>query len=135
MRKDKVQSSSRSINDVSTWRSMSARAASVSRFEINEPIISKFSESSADDEQKQLSPAPLHSSYSSDTLQKTLKDILNPERIAALEACDVKPIPYDSYSFSSYIFSLKGRNLSMILPPLLALLFWGLGWQLKLLTY
>lgn len=133
MRKDKVQSSSRSINDVSTWRSMSARAASVSRFEISNEPTSKFSESSEDEEQKQLSPAPLHSSYSSDTLQKTLQDILNPERIAALEACDVKPIPYDSYSFSSYIFSLKGRNLSMILPPLIALLLWGLGWQLLFL--
>ena len=120
------------VNDVSTWRTMSARSASVSRFGGDGDLkISETSEQSNDSEEKQqLSPSPLYTSYSSDTLQKTLQDILNPARIAALEACDVRPVPYNTYSFTSYIFSLKGRNLSMIISPLLALLLWGLGWQL-----
>jgi len=133
MRKVKEQPSSWSINDVSTWRSMPAKSASVARFE-NIDEVSKVSDSSEQSKDEQLSPTQLYSSlqdgHSSDTLKKTLQDILNPARIAALEACDVQPVPYDSYSFSSYIFTLKGRNLSMILSPLLALLLWGLGWQL-----
>ncbi|KAL7426002.1 hypothetical protein ACHAXM_000261 [Skeletonema potamos] len=122
------------INDASTWRSLSARSASVSRFDTTVEDVSNTSESSAQaddsEEKKQFSPSPLYTSYSSDTLQKTLQDILNPARIAALEACDVQPVPYDTYSFSSYIFSLRGRNFSMIITPLLVLLLWGLGWQL-----
>jgi ABC-type multidrug transport system fused ATPase/permease subunit len=109
------------MNKVSTWRSMPA-------FE----DISKILESSeqSNETEKHLSPSPLYTSHSSDTLQKTLEDILNPARIAALEACDVQPVPYNTHSFSSYIFSLRGRNFSMIISPLLALLLWGLGWQL-----
>ncbi len=114
---------------------MSEKRASESKFEhIDE--VSKISDSETseqsknDSEQKQLAPVPMHSSHPSDALQQTLQDILNPARIAALEACDVKPIPYNPYSISSYIFSLKGRNFPMIVPPLLALLLWGLGWQL-----
>ncbi len=137
MRKFKVKSSSSvPIDDISTWRRLSQRAASASKFE-NIDELSKISSSETSEQtnndseqQKKQAPVPMLSSHSSDTLQQTLQDILNPLRIAALEACDVKPIPYNPYSISSYIFSLKGRNLSMMLPPLIALLFWGLGWQL-----
>ena len=62
--------------------------------------------------------------------ERTLKDILNPSRLAALDAVDVSPIPYNTYSFFSYIFSIKGRNLPMLVVPLISLFLWGLGWRL-----
>ena len=37
---------------------------------------------------------------------------------------------YTAYSFFSYITSIHGRNLPMLITPLLALFLWGLGWQL-----
>ena len=118
---------SQSLNDISTWKSMSSRAASQAKLLFD---VSKDSEHSDDAEEIQPSPSPLHTSYSSDILQKTLLDILSPARIAALEACDVKPVPYNAHSFFSYIFTFQGRNFSMTVHPLLALLLWGLGWQL-----
>lgn len=82
------------------------------------------------DNEQPLLPKPLHSSCSSDILSRTLQDILSPERIAALEAADVNAVPYNPRSFFSYIFTFRGRNFSMTVYPLLALLLWGVGWQL-----
>lgn len=56
--------------------------------------------------------------------------ILSPSRLAGLDAADVAPIEYNTYSFFSRIFSMRGRNLSMLVAPLLMLLIWGLGWLL-----
>ena len=73
--------------------------------------------------------------YDNDTevdsvFERTLRDILNPSRLAALDAVDVSPIPYNTYSFFSYILSVKGRNLPMLVVPLISLFLWGLGWRL-----
>jgi len=62
--------------------------------------------------------------------QTTLQAILSPSRLAALDAVDVAPIPYNSYSFFSYIMSIHGRNFPMLISPLLALFLFGLGWQI-----
>ena len=62
--------------------------------------------------------------------QKAVKDILNPSRLAALDAVDAAPIPYDTYSFFSYILTIRGRNFPMMIAPLVTLFIWGLGWQL-----
>lgn len=74
------------------------------------------------------------SSKSSDdegnTYQQTLDAILSPSRLAGLDAADVAPIFYNSYSFFSHIGSVHGRNFRMLVTPLLMLLCWSLGWQL-----
>lgn len=62
--------------------------------------------------------------------RRTIDAILSPSRLAGLDAADVAPIPYDTYSFFSHILSLRGRNFSMLFSPLLLLLCWGAGWQL-----
>lgn len=63
-------------------------------------------------------------------LQQTLHAILNPARLAALNAVDVAPVNYNRNSFFSHIFSIRGRNFSMMIAPLFALLLWGIAWQL-----
>ena len=121
---------SHSLDGISIWRSITDREASQSRVlsDISKDVVG-LPEHDNDNEQPLL-PKPLHSSCSSDILSRTLRDILSPERIAALEACDVKAVPYNPRSFFSYIFTFRGRNFSMTVYPLLALLLWGVGWQL-----
>lgn len=60
---------------------------------------------------------------------RTLQTLLSPMRLAALEV-DVTPVTYNSYSFFSKILSIRGRNFSMLVTPLISLFFWGLGWLL-----
>lgn len=88
---------------------------------------------------KNASLARLDSDYDSDlslnnddasTFQRTMEAILSPNRLAALAAVDVDPIQYATYSFFSCILSVHGRNLPMLITPLLSLLLWGIGWQL-----
>jgi len=74
-----------------------------------------------------LSPA---SENKQSIYQTTIDAILSPSRLSELTAADVDPILYDAYSFYSRIWSIHGRNLSMLMMPLLILLLWGLGWQL-----
>jgi hypothetical protein len=121
---------SHSLDGISIWRSMTNREASQSRVlsDISKDVVG-LPEHDNDNEQPLL-PKPLHSSCSSDILSRTLQDILSPERIAALEACDVNAVKYNPHSFFSYIFTFRGRNFSMTVYPLLALLLWGIGWQL-----
>ncbi|KAL7526119.1 hypothetical protein ACHAXR_002380 [Thalassiosira sp. AJA248-18] len=94
----------------STWANMSERRASLARLD---------------------SDASTSSQHEGSIFQTTLQDILNPSRLAALDAVDVAPVPYKTYSFFSYIMSIHGRNFPMLIAPLLALLLWGLGWQLS----
>ncbi|KAL7470321.1 hypothetical protein ACHAXS_010549 [Conticribra weissflogii] len=68
-------------------------------------------------------------SSSSPLVQSTLAALLNPARLAALEACDVAPIPYQPYDFFSHMLTFHGRNFSMIAAPLFLLFLWGLLWQ------
>lgn len=70
------------------------------------------------------------SANKSNTYQGTLDAILSPSRLAGLDAADVAPIVYNTYSFFSRIWSLRGRNLSMLVAPLGMLLLWGVGWQM-----
>ena len=116
------------VNAVSTWQSMSARRASLSTFDELPNLPDQLTDGGS--EEHQLLPSPFYTLYSSDTLQATLRDILNPARIAALEACDVRPIPYNPDSLFSNIFTLQGRNFSMTIVPLFVLLLWGVGWEL-----
>lgn len=62
------------------------------------------------------------------TYEKTLQAILCPKRLNALSSSDVPPIPYNRYSFFSYLVSIHGRNFSMLVTPLILLFLWGLGW-------
>ena len=64
------------------------------------------------------------------TYERTLQAILGPSRLASLASFDADPIPYNTYSYFSYIYVLRGRNLPMMIMPLITLFFWGLGWQL-----
>ncbi|KAL7511938.1 hypothetical protein ACHAXN_010042 [Cyclotella atomus] len=102
-------SSTNSLSKRSTWRDMSERRASRARFD-SSSSTSSLNEGSA--------------------FQRTIDAILSPSRLAGLDAADVAPIPYDTYSFFSHILSVRGRNLSMVFSPLLLLLCWGVGWQL-----
>ena len=62
------------------------------------------------------------------TYEKTLQSILCPTRLHALNSTDVPPISYNRYSFFSYLVSIHGRNLSMLVAPLTLLFLWGLAW-------
>ena len=62
--------------------------------------------------------------------QRTLDAILSEPRLAALGAVDVAPCSYNTYSFFSSIWSIRGRNFNMLIAPLIILLVWGVGWQL-----
>jgi hypothetical protein len=62
--------------------------------------------------------------------RRTMKAILCPLRLAALEAADVAPVAYNNYSFFSKITTIRGRNFPMLVAPLVSLFFWGLCWQL-----
>jgi hypothetical protein len=62
--------------------------------------------------------------------ERTAQAILSPLRLAALEAADVKPVTYNKYSFFADILVIRGRNITMLVAPLLSLFLWGLGWQL-----
>jgi hypothetical protein len=62
--------------------------------------------------------------------ERTMKSLLCPLRLTALEAADAAPITYDKYSFFSDILVIRGRNLKMLIAPLASLFLWGLGWQL-----
>ncbi|KAG7343151.1 bestrophin, RFP-TM, chloride channel [Nitzschia inconspicua] len=61
------------------------------------------------------------------------EDLLDPDRIAALQECDQQLLSYDSKSFW-LIFRLRGRNFGMITLPLTTLLLWDMFWGLLLLT-
>lgn len=60
--------------------------------------------------------------------------LLDPDRISALQECDQRLLSYDPESFW-LVFRLRGRNFSMIVLPLLALVLWDVFWGLLLLTY
>ncbi len=60
----------------------------------------------------------------------TMKALLCPFRLAALEAADVKPVTYKKYSFFADILTIRGRNLAMLVAPLVSLFLWDVGWQL-----
>jgi len=62
------------------------------------------------------------------TYDKTLQAILCPTRLNALNSSDIPPVPYNTYSFTSYILSIHGRNFSMLALPLLYFFLWGLLW-------
>ncbi len=62
------------------------------------------------------------------TYEKTLQSILCPTRLHALSSTDVPPIPYNRYSFFSYLVSIHGRNFSMLVAPIMLLFLWGLAW-------
>ena len=94
----------------STWMNVTRDNASISRLDSNV----EYDNDTEDDP----------------VFERTLKDILNPSRLAALNAVDAQPIPYNTYSFFSYILSIKGRNLPMLVVPLISLFLWGLGWRL-----
>ncbi len=70
---------------------------------------------------------PQHDEYA-DSYEQTLQSILCPSRLHALGSSDVLPIPYNTYSFFSYIATIHGRNFSMLVAPLVLLFLWGLGW-------
>ncbi|KAL7539547.1 hypothetical protein ACHAWF_006441 [Thalassiosira exigua] len=109
LRRESPSSTTRELSRRSTWDNMSARRASLARLDSCSSMASP-----------QEVPA----------LQATLDAVLGPARLAALEAVDVPSVPYDTYSFFSYLFSIRGRNFPMLVAPLLLLLSWGLGWQL-----
>jgi len=103
------------LSNISTWTKITPREASMACFdtsstnennaaEIDNEIVSEF--------------------------QRTIQAILSPIRLAALDAVDVVPVSYNSYSFFSKIISIRGRNFSMLVSPLIALFVWGLSWQL-----
>ena len=102
-------SSTKDLSKKATWANMSDRRASLARLD--------SSSSTSSQSEGQI-------------FQTTLQAILSPSRLAALDAVDVAPIPYNSYSFFSYIMSIHGRNFPMLISPLLALFLFGLGWQL-----
>jgi hypothetical protein len=62
--------------------------------------------------------------------ERTMKSLLCPFRLTALEAADATPVTYDKYSFFADILVIRGRNLKMLIAPLASLFLWGLGWQL-----
>ena len=95
----------------STWMNITKVNASISRLDSN----GEYDNSDIEDDS---------------VFERTLKDLLNPSRLHALDAVDVSPIPYNTYSFFSYILSVKGRNLPMLVVPLISLFLWGLGWRL-----
>jgi hypothetical protein len=76
---------------------------------------------------KATTSLPQHDEYT-DSYERTLQSILCPSRLHALDSSDVPPIPYNTYSFFSYIATIHGRNFSMLLAPLVLLFLWGLGW-------
>mmetsp|Transcript_38309 Transcript_38309/g.92396 ORF Transcript_38309/g.92396 Transcript_38309/m.92396 type:complete len:478 (+) Transcript_38309:290-1723(+) len=105
-----LDSSTKSLTRRATWVNMSDRRASLARLDSN------YSSTTSQDD--------------GDVLQNTLRSILSPARLAALDSVDVAPVPYNSYSFFSHIMSIHGRNLPMLITPLLSLFLWGLAWQL-----
>ena len=92
---------------------MSARNASLGR-------LDSYSSTSSDNEGHDVDS----------TIKRSLDAIMNPSRLAGLDAADVDPISYNTYSFFSRLWSIRGRNFSMLIAPLLMLLLWGLGWQI-----
>eukprot|EP00571_Detonula_confervacea_P015979 CAMPEP_0172306774 /NCGR_PEP_ID=MMETSP1058-20130122/7776_1 /TAXON_ID=83371 /ORGANISM="Detonula confervacea, Strain CCMP 353" /LENGTH=455 /DNA_ID=CAMNT_0013018761 /DNA_START=464 /DNA_END=1831 /DNA_ORIENTATION=+ len=107
-----MASSTKELSKRKTWTNMSHRRASLSRLDSLSSIPSQ-----GEDEDGSI-------------FEKTLQALLNPSRLAALDAADVAPVPYNTYFFFSHFFHFRGRNLRMILAPLLSLFLWGLGWQL-----
>ena len=93
-----------------TWINMPDRKASLAR-------LDSISTNSSHDKEVSI-------------FEQTINDILNPSRLAALDSVDVAPIPYNTYSFFSYILTIRGRNFSMMSVPLIMFFLWGLVWQL-----
>jgi predicted membrane chloride channel (bestrophin family) len=99
---------------------MTPREASMACFDTSSPNEHNYAADEIDNENnKKLSE-----------FQRTMQAILSPIRLAALDAVDVVPVSYNSYSFFSKIISIRGRNFSMLVSPLIALFIWGLCWQL-----
>ncbi|EJK59935.1 hypothetical protein THAOC_19789 [Thalassiosira oceanica] len=65
-------------------------------------------------------------------LQGALEVILDPARLEALSSCD-NVMSYNSYNFFSRAFSIRGRNICMILAPLICLFLWSVMWSLLFL--
>lgn len=110
---DGVDSSTKSLSQRSTWREMSARNASLGR-------LDSYSSTSSENEGRD----------GDSTIKRTIDAIMNPARFAGLDAADVDPITYNTYSFFSRLWSIRGRNFGMIIAPLLMLFLWGLCWQI-----
>lgn len=103
------------LSSISTWTKITPREASMARFDTS----SIDENNAAEIDNEKLSE-----------FQRTMQAILSPIRLAALDAVDVLPVSYNSYSFFSKIISIRGRNFSMLVSPLIALFIWGLSWQL-----
>jgi predicted membrane chloride channel (bestrophin family) len=60
-------------------------------------------------------------------------ELLDPDRIQALQFCDQNLLTYDPFSFG-FVFRLRGRNFRMIVLPIMSLVLWDLLWGLLLIT-
>lgn len=60
----------------------------------------------------------------------TKEAILHQKRIDAYKSCDTPVYDYHRYSFFRDFLQCRGRNIGMLAMPLLALLIWGIFWQL-----
>ena len=60
----------------------------------------------------------------------TKEAILHPGRLDALDACDTPVYNYHRYSLLRDFQHCRGRNVGMLVLPLLLLLLWGIVWQL-----
>ena len=69
-----------------------------------------------------------HEQAEGSSYEKTLRSLLCPSRLAALESSDVSPVPYNTYSFFSHIISIRGRGFQMLAVPLTSLFIWDLAW-------
>ena len=103
---------SKRLSRRSTWANMSEHCASLARL----------------DSGSSTSTPPRDDDVS--VVEATLSALLSPTRLAGLAAADVAPVPYNRHSFFSYVWAFHGRNLGMLVAPLLALFLWGVGWQL-----
>ena len=68
-----------------------------------------------------------------DALNTTMKAILDPARLARLQAFDTNVVNYETYSFW-IIFRCTGRNFGMILLPLVFFTLLDVSWYIVLET-
>jgi putative membrane protein len=60
-------------------------------------------------------------------IRKTMEAILHSDRLSQLQAFDARLVDYEPYSFQ-VIFRIRGRNLGMLILPLLLLATLDMGW-------
>lgn len=86
---------------------------------------------SQNEEDDENSYSSAQEGYRNECYNFTTKEaILHPNRYHALENSDQPVIAYHRYSLVRDHIMCRGRNINMLVLPLLLLLLWGVGWNL-----